>query len=54
MTTVYVLKEFTNPDCNTSTTLGVYRNREDAIRERDKLRARIGDRFLCPLSLEWD
>lgn len=54
MTYVYVLKEFTNPDCNTSLTIGVYRNREDAIRERDKMRAEIGDRIVCPLSLEWD
>ena len=54
MTYVYILKEFTNPDCNTSMTIGVYRNREDAIRERDKIRAEIGDRFIDPLSLKWD
>lgn len=54
MTYVYVLKEFTNPDCNSSLTIGVYRNREDAIRERDKIRAEIGDRIVCPLSLKWD
>jgi len=39
MTTVYILKEFVNPDCNASLTLGVYEDYNDAIKERDRLRS---------------
>ena len=39
MTAVFVLKEYNNPDANFSLILGVYKNREDALAERDRLRA---------------
>lgn len=39
MTSVFILKEYNNPDANYSLTLGVYKNREDALAERDRLRA---------------
>ena len=39
MTTVYVLKEYATPDCNSSLILGVYQDHAHAIEERDRLRA---------------
>jgi len=39
VTTVYILKQFVNPDCNASLTFGVYEDYNDAIKERDRLRA---------------
>ena len=44
MNSVFILKEYLNPDCNYSITIGVYKNREDAIAERDKLRATYPER----------
>ena len=45
MTTVYVLKEYATPDCNSSLILGVYQNYADAILERDRLRAKYPRRI---------
>lgn len=55
MTMVYVLKEYADPDCNSSTTLGVYEDYADAIKERDRLRAlKGGDKWVFPLNLKWE
>ena len=40
MTSVYVLKEYATPDCNSSLILGVYKSYTHAILERDRLRAK--------------
>ena len=50
MNSVFILKEYLNPDCNYSLTIGVYKNREDAIAERDRLRASYPERTA---NLEW-
>lgn len=50
MNSVFILKEYMNPDCNYSLTIGVYKNREDAIAERDRLRATCQERAA---NLEW-
>ena len=39
MNTVYILKEYDNPNCNTSRILKIYEDYNDAIKERDRLRA---------------
>ena len=50
MNSVFILKQYEDPDCNFSLTLGVYKNREDAIAERDRLRATCQERTA---NLEW-
>lgn len=44
MTTVYVLKEYVNPNCNSSLTLNVYQDLKDAINERDRIRSKMRER----------
>lgn len=51
MTTVYVLKEYADPDCNSSLILNVYQDLKDAINERDRIRSKMPKRAF---TLEYD
>ena len=51
---MFVLKEYADPNCNSSTILAVYKNREDALAERDRLRASIPRKLVFDMSFQWE